>query len=46
MITAIIVSLSVVALFLGTRLAGARAEIAELTQKNERLKRRLGRGDR
>jgi hypothetical protein len=45
-ITAIIVGLSVVALYLGTRLAGARAEIAELSLRNARLKRRLDRGAR
>jgi hypothetical protein len=41
---AVIVGLSAVALFLGARLKGARAEIAELTLQNSRLKRRLHRG--
>ena len=42
--TAIIVGLSAVAIYLGTRLAGARAEIAALSLQNARLKRRLDRG--
>ena len=46
MTTAIIIGLSAVALYLGTRLAGARAEIAELSMLNARLKRRLDRGAR
>jgi hypothetical protein len=46
MTTAIIVGLSAVALFLGRRLVGARAEIAELLSQNARLKRRLERGSR
>jgi len=46
MTTAIIIGLSAVALYLGTRLAGARAEIAELLLQNSRLKRRLDRGAR
>jgi hypothetical protein len=44
--TAIIFGLSAVAVYLGARLAGARAEIAELSLQNARLKRRLHRGDR
>jgi hypothetical protein len=46
MTTAIIFVLSAVAIYLGMRLAGARAEIAELLLKNARLKRRLDRGAR
>jgi hypothetical protein len=42
-ITACIVGLSVVALYLGSRLFGAQSEIAELKLQNARLKRRLGR---
>jgi len=43
---AIIIGLSAVALYLGSRLAGARAEIADLSLQNARLKRRLDRGAR
>ncbi len=46
MTTAIIVGLSVVALYLGKRLVGARAEITDLLTQNSRLKRRLERGAR
>lgn len=46
MTTAIIIGLSAVALYLGKRLAGARAEIAELLLLNARLKRRLDQGAR
>jgi hypothetical protein len=44
--TALIIGLSAVALYLGRRLLGARAEIAELVLQNARLKRRLERGVR
>jgi hypothetical protein len=44
--TAIIIVLSAVAIYLGKRLAGARAEIVDLLQQNDRLKRRLDRGAR
>jgi hypothetical protein len=43
---ALIVGLAVVALYLGKRLSGARAEISELAQQNARLRRRLERGAR
>jgi hypothetical protein len=46
MTTAIIVGLSAVALYLGRRLVGARAEISELLMQNARLRRRLERGTR
>ena len=46
MTTAIIIGLSAVALYLGKRLSGARAEIAELLMQIGRLKRRLERGAR
>lgn len=46
MTTAIIIVLSAVAIYLGKRLAGARAEIADLVQQNARLRRRLDRGAR
>ena len=46
MTLAIIIGLSAVALFLGKRLIGARAEISDLLQQNGRLKRRLERGIR
>lgn len=46
MTTAIILGLSAVAIYLGMRLAGARAKIAELLLQNARLKRRLDRGAR
>ena len=46
MTTAIIIGLSVVALYLGKRLIGARAEITDLRVQNSRLKRRLERGAR
>ena len=46
MTTAIIIGLSAVALYLGKRLFGARAEIAELLMQNARLKRRIERGVR
>lgn len=45
-ITVCIIGLSVVALYLGKRLLGARAEIAELQVQNARLRRRLGRSTR
>jgi hypothetical protein len=44
--TAIIIVLAAVAIYLGSRLVGARAEIAELLLQNARLKRRLDRGVR
>lgn len=44
MTLAIIVGLSAVALYLGTRLFGARAEVAELLVQNARLKRRIEKG--
>jgi hypothetical protein len=43
---AIIVGLSAVALYLGRRLFGARAEVAELLVQNARLKRRIEKGTR
>ena len=46
MTTAIIIGLSAVALYLGKRLLGARAEVSELLLQNGRLKRRLDRGAR
>jgi len=46
MTTAIILGLSAVALYLGKRLIGARAEIAELLLQNTRLRRRIERGAR
>jgi hypothetical protein len=42
---AIILGLSGVALYLGMSLHGARARIAELVVLNDRLKRRLARGN-
>ena len=39
--TALVIGLSVVALYLVIRLFGARAEIADLKLQNARLKRRL-----
>jgi len=46
MITAIILGLSAVLLYLVIRLLGARAEIAALALQNARLRRRLERGVR
>lgn len=46
MTLAIIVCLSAVALYFGTLLFGARAEIAELLLQNARLKKRIERGER
>lgn len=46
MTMAIIIGLSVVALYLGKRLIGARAEITDLLVQISRLKRRLERGAR
>lgn len=46
MTVALIVGLVVAVTFLGSRLYGARAEIAELLVQNARLKRRLERGAR
>jgi ketopantoate reductase len=46
MTVAIIVGLSAVALYLGRRLYGARAEVAELLVQNARLKRRIEKGAR
>ncbi len=46
MTAAIIIGLSAIALYLGKRLIGARAEVADLLQQNARLKRRLERGAR
>ena len=46
MTVALIVGLAVAVTFLGSRLYGARAEIAELLVQNARLKRRLERGPR
>ena len=46
MTTAIIIGLSAVALYLGKRLVGARAEIAELVRQNSQLRRRLDRSAR
>jgi hypothetical protein len=43
---AIIIGLSAIALYLGRRLVGARAEVADLLQQNARLKRRLGQSTR
>lgn len=43
---AIIIGLSAIVLYLGMRLAGARAKVADLLQQNARLKRRLERGAR
>jgi hypothetical protein len=44
--TAIIVGLSVVAIYLGSRLKVARAEIADLVTQNARLRRRIEKGAR
>jgi hypothetical protein len=44
--TAIIIALSAVALYLGRRLIGAKAEIDDLLLQNARLKRRLERAIR
>ena len=46
MTVAIIVGLSAVAIYLGRRLFGARAEVAELLVQNARLKRRIEKGTR
>jgi len=46
MTLAIIVGLSAVALYLGQRWFGAKAEVAELLVQNARLKRRIEKGVR
>ena len=46
MTVAIIVGLSAVAIYLGRRMFGARAEVAELLVQNARLKRRIEKGTR
>jgi len=46
MTVAIIIGLSAVALYLGKRWFGARAEVAELLLQNAQLRRRLERGAR
>ena len=46
MTVAIIVGLSAVALYLGKRWFGAKAEVAELLVQNARLKRRIEKGAR
>jgi hypothetical protein len=46
MTTAIILGLAAAVLYLGMRLFGARAEIAELLVQNARLRRRIERGTR
>lgn len=46
MTTAIILGLAAAVLYLGRRLFGARAEIAELLVQNARLRRRIERGTR
>jgi hypothetical protein len=46
MTVAIIVVLSAVAIYLGTRWFGAKAEVADLLVQNARLKRRIEKGPR
>ena len=46
MTAALVIGLAAVVLYLGVRLFGARAEIAELLLQNARLKRRPERGAR
>ena len=46
MTVAIIVGLSAVAIYLGKRWFGAKAEVAELLVQNAKLKRRIEKGAR